>query len=220
MSQSASIVGHVYIVDDDPAMCQALTFALTSVGHQVRAFTNPESLLSEGALQGPAVILLDMRLHRQSGVEVQARLIEQGLRAPVIFMSGQSQSHEIVQSFRQGALHFLLKPFTTADLLAVLQEALRRDQARLAHEARAQRLSTLLKRLTPREREVCRLMLKGYPNRDIAAAHGTVPGTVKLQRASVMEKLQVDKMADLAALFEGEDADLLLQEAALRRKTA
>lgn len=220
MSALESLAGHVYIVDDDPAMCQALTFALTSAGHQVHAFTQPESLLTHGTLQGPAVILLDMRLHQQSGVQVQARLIEQGLRTPVIFMSGQSQPHEIVQSFRQGALHFLLKPFTTADLLAVLQEALRRDQARLAREAQGQRLSTLLQRLTPREREVCRLMLKGYPNRDIAAAHGTVPGTVKLQRASVMDKLQVDKMADLAALFEGEDADLLLQEAALRRKTA
>ncbi len=220
MSEPASLSGHVYIVDDDPAMCQALTFALTSAGHQVRAFTNPESLLSERPLQGPAVILLDMRLHQQSGVQVQARLIEQGQRAPVIFMSGQSQPHEIVQSFRQGALHFLLKPFTTADLLAVLQEALQRDQARLSREAQAERLSQRLRLLTPREREVCRLMLKGYPNRDIAQAHGTVPGTVKLQRASVMEKLQVDKMAELAALFEGEDPDQLLALEVPARKRA
>jgi FixJ family two-component response regulator len=61
-------------------------------------------------------------------------------------------------------------------------------------------------------------MLKGYPNRDIAAAHGTVAGTVKLQRASVMEKLQVGTMAGLAALFEGEDLDRLLGSQAARRK--
>ncbi len=221
MSAPAALSGHVYIVDDDAAMCQALSFALTSAGHSVHAFRTPQPLLELGTLPGPAAILLDMRLHEQSGVEVQAQLQARGQQTPVIFMSGQSQPHEIVQSFRQGALHFLLKPFSTADLLAVLDEALQRDQARRAREAQAQRLLTLLERLTPRERAVCRLMLKGYPNRDIAAAHGTVPGTVKLQRASVMEKLQVDKMAALAALFEGEDPDLLLApEAAPRKKPA
>lgn len=210
MNQSVVLSGHIYIVDDDPAMCQALSFALTSAGHSVHAFRSPEPLLSLGSLPGPAAILLDMRLHEQSGVVVQAQLQARGQRIPVIFMSGQSQPQEIVQSFRQGALHFLLKPFSTADLLAVLQEALQQDQARRVNEAHAERLMTLVQRLTPREREVCRLMLKGYPNRDIAAAHGTVAGTVKLQRASVMEKLQVDRMAALAALFEGEDADRLL----------
>ncbi|MEY4712037.1 MAG: hypothetical protein RIS88_1487 [Pseudomonadota bacterium] len=210
MNESVVLSGHIYIVDDDAAMCQALSFALTSAGHSVHAFRSPEPLLSLGPLPGPAAILLDMRLHEQSGVEVQAQLQARGQRIPVIFMSGQSQPQEIVQSFRQGALHFLLKPFSTADLLTVLQEALQQDQARRAREAQAERLMTLVQRLTPREREVCRLMLKGYPNRDIAAAHGTVAGTVKLQRASVMEKLQVDKMAALAALFEGEDPDLLL----------
>ncbi len=219
MSAPAALSGHVYIVDDDAAMCQALSFALTSAGHSVHAFRTPQPLLELGTLPGPAAILLDMRLHEQSGVEVQAQLQARGQQTPVIFMSGQSQPHEIVQSFRQGALHFLLKPFSTADLLAVLDEALQRDQGRRAREAQAQRLLTLLERLTPRERAVCRLMLKGYPNRDIAAAHGTVPGTVKLQRASVMEKLQVDKMSALAALFDGEDPDVLLApETALRKR--
>ena len=218
MLESASLPGHVYIVDDDPAVCQALSFALTSAGYSVHAFRSPQPLLDLGPLPGPAVILLDMRLHAHSGVQVQAQLREQGQRTPVIFMSGQSEPHEIVQSFRQGALHFLLKPFTTADLLAVLHEALQQDQARLEGESRTRRMGVLLQRLTPREREVCRLMLKGYPNRDIAAAHGTVAGTVKLQRASVTEKLQVHTMAELAARFEGEDPDLLLVTEGVARK--
>jgi two-component system, LuxR family, response regulator FixJ len=222
MLEHVSLAGHVYIVDDDPSMCQALTFALTSAGHQVHAYTRPEDLIALDVIQGPAVLLLDMRLHQGSGVQVQARLVEQGLRTPVVFMSGQSQPHEIVQSFRQGALHFLLKPFSTTDLLMVLDEALRQDQARLDREAQERQLALLLQRLTPREREVCRLMLKGYPNRDIAQAHGTVPGTVKLQRASVMEKLQVSKMSELARLFEGEDPDRLLdaQVPPVRKRTA
>lgn len=218
MFAPASVPGQVYIVDDDPAMCQALTFALTSAGHRVHAFTHPGDLLALGILQGPAVILLDMRLHQQSGVQVQARLLDHGSRTPVIFMSGQSHPQEIVQSFRQGALHFLLKPFSTADLLAVLEEALQQDKARLEREAQAGRLAQLLHRLTPREREVCRLMLKGYPNRDIAEAHGTVAGTVKLQRASVMEKLQVSKMSELSTLFGDEDPDRLLAPEMLPRK--
>jgi len=210
MPQSVPVAGHVYIVDDDPSVCQALSFALTSAGHQVHAFTRPDDLLALRHLEGPAAIVLDMRLQEISGVQVQAELLARGIAVPVVFISGQSQPHEIVESFRQGALHFLLKPFSTADLLNVVQEALQQDQARLEREGHTQRLVQLLKLLTPREREVCRLMLKGYPNRDIAAAHGTVPGTVKLQRASVMDKLKVDKMADLAQLFEGEDPDRLL----------
>ena len=202
--------GHVYLVDDDPAVCRAVTFALTSAGHQVHAFTRPDEFLAVSHFEGPAAILLDMRLHRTSGVRVQSELLARGFRAPVVFISGQSQPHEIVESFRQGALHFLLKPFSTADLLAVVHEALQNDQARLEREARERQLLQLLSQLTPREREVCSLMLKGYPNRDIAAAHGTVAGTVKLQRASVMEKLKVETMADLAHLFEGEDLDRLL----------
>lgn len=210
MSQLVSHAGHVYIVDDEPSVCQALSFALTSAGYQVHAFTRPDDLLALTRLEGPATLLLDMRLQETSGVKVQAAFLARGFSAPVVFISGQSQPHEIVESFRQGALHFLLKPFSTAELLVVVQEALRHDQARLAREGRAQQLAHLIKLLTPREREVCRLMLKGYPNRDIAAAHGTVPGTVKLQRASVMDKLKVDKMADLAQLFEGEEPDRLL----------
>ncbi len=197
----------VYVVDDDASMRDALTLSLRGAGYRVQAFPGPDGLLRSGPLDSPAVILLDVRLDRQSGVDAHARMQSLGLRTPVIYMSGQSRADEIVRGFRQGALHFLLKPFATADLLNAVREGLVHDQARQRREERANRLHQRLTLLTPREREVCRLMVRGLPNREIAALHGTAAGTVKLQRASVLEKLQVEAMSELAALFEGEDVD-------------
>ncbi len=197
----------VYVVDDDASMRDALTLSLRGAGYRVQAFSGPEGLLRSGPLDSPAVILLDVRLEKQSGVDAHARMQSLGLRTPVIYMSGQSRADEIVRGFRQGALHFLLKPFAAADLLNAVREGLVHDQARQRREERANRLHQRLALLTPREREVCRLMVRGLPNREIAALHGTAAGTVKLQRASVLEKLQVEAMSELAALFEGEDVD-------------
>ncbi len=203
--------GTVYIVDDDPAMRAALTFALEAAGLRVCAFETPEGLLRSGPVDRPAVLLLDVRLHEASGVELHAQLKAREVTTPVVFMSGQSQPQEIVDGFRQGALNFLVKPFNTEALLAAVDEGLAADQARQDQQGRLERLRNRLTLLTPREREVLRLMLRGLPNRDIAAAHGTVPGTVKLQRASVFAKLQLRGMAELAALFEGVDADALVE---------
>ena len=197
----------VYVVDDDAAMRDALSLSLRNAGYRVQAFASPDALLRQGPQESPAVILLDVRLQQQSGVDAHARMQALGLRTPVIFMSGQSRADEIVRGFRQGALHFLLKPFATADLLNAVREGLLQDQARQRREIRFARLQQRLSQLTPREREVCRLMVRGLPNREIAALHGTAPGTVKLQRASVLEKLEVEAMSELAALFEGEDVE-------------
>lgn len=201
--------GTVYIVDDDPSMRDALVFALQTAGLGAQAHGTPEGLLRSGPLDVPAVILLDVRLHRASGVEFQAELKSRGVSTPVIFISGQSRPQEVVDGFRQGALHFLVKPFSTEALLAAVHEGLAADQARQARESRTERLRRRVTQLTPREREVLRLMLRGYPNRDIAASLGTAPGTVKIQRASVFTKLAVHGMAELAALFEGVDVDAL-----------
>lgn len=197
----------VYVVDDDASMRDALTLSLRAAGHRVLAFASPDGLLRHGPVDVPAVILLDVRLDHQSGVDAHARMHALGLRTPVIYMSGESRADEIVRGFRQGALHFLLKPFDTAELLAAVHEGLVQDRARQQRESRAARLHGRLALLTPREREVCRLMVRGLPNREIAALHGTAPGTVKLQRASVLEKLQIGAMTELAAMFEGEDID-------------
>ncbi len=207
MLATAPFLAAVYVVDDDASIRDALSLSLRTAGYRVVAFASPDGLLRQGPLDTPAVVLLDVRLNHQSGVDAHARMHSLGMRTPVIYMSGESRADEIVRGFRQGALHFLLKPFDTSELLAVVREGLVQDQARQQREARAARLHQRLTLLTPREREVCRLMVRGLPNREIAALHGTAAGTVKLQRASVLEKLQINAMSELAALFEGDDVD-------------
>lgn len=213
MDNSPALTGAVYIVDDDPSMRDALTFSLQAAGLRAQAFATPEDFLARCVIDAPAVILLDVRLYKASGVAFHSQLKAREVRTPVIFISGVSQPQEIVDGFRQGALNFLVKPFSTQTLLAAVQEGLAADHLRQDRQARGERLRRRVSLLTPREREVLRLMLRGYPNRDIAASHGTVPGTVKLQRASVLVKMQAQGMAELAGLFDGVDLEALLSAA-------
>ena len=205
-------LGTVHIVDDDAAMRDALRVALQAAGLKVHAYDGPAALMAAFPMQSPAMILLDVRLENASGIEFQAQLRAQGVQVPVVFMSGQSRPQEIVDGFRQGAKHFLVKPFGTEQLLAAVDEALAHDSRRHEDERRVERVRDRLQLLTPREREVMRLMLRGYPNREIAAVLGTTPGTVKLQRASVLSKMQAQGMADLDQLLDREHIERLLEE--------
>ncbi len=210
MSERPVLQGTVYIVDDELAIRDALLTYLQGAGYAAYAFARPQALRDCLPLDSPSVILLDVRLNGASGVEFHAQMPGHGIHAPVVFMSGQSRPQDIVNGFRQGALHFLVKPFGSAEMLEAVEEGLERDRRRHGREQRIERLRARLALLTPREREVLRLMVRGYPNRDIAAVHGTVAGTVKLQRASVLAKLQARNMAELDGLLEGTDIERLL----------
>ena len=146
---------------------------------------------------------------RKSGVELQADLTRHGWTTPIIFISGESLPSQIVQAMKQGAGDFLLKPFSMQDLLAAVDQALDKDRATHAVLSKTRAIEKLYGTLTPREREVFEEIIVGKTNKQIATDDGSAAATIKLHRARVLSKMQVDSVADLIALTSEVDISAL-----------
>ena len=200
-------LGHIYLIDDDASIRRALTGTLDKLGFTVSAFENATTFLKSAIPVSPSVILLDMRMPEKSGVEVQAELLKTGWRTPVIFISGESLPAQIVQAMKQGATDFLLKPFSMDDLLRAITAGIERDRVEHDLLERALSVKQRLKSLTPREHEVCMEIISGRSNKEIAQASDSAASTVKLHRARILKKMQVDSLGDLIALLKGIDLE-------------
>jgi FixJ family two-component response regulator len=196
-------LGNIYVVEDDASVRSGMTEALAVAGYRVHAFESAEAFLKGMVPLSPAVLLLDMRLAGMSGVALQDRLRELGIMTPIVFISGESLPHEIVVALKQGAVDFLIKPFSMTALLDALQAALDKDGRMHQLLVRRRRIKERLATLTPREREVLGLMLKGYSNAELAAALEAAVPTTKIHRSRVMRKLQVQTYRELVELCSG-----------------
>ena len=190
-------LGHIYVVDDDDSMRSSLARMLATHGYTVDVYASPEEFLGKSVPVSPAAILLDMRMPSMSGVDLQKRLIEIERSTPIIFISGESTSHEIVTGMKQGAVDFLFKPFNLDELLAALTKAVDKDKENFKKISQTLSLRQRYELLTPRETEVCGLLVEGLMNKDIAVALGTTNATIKVHKARVMEKMQADSLQDL-----------------------
>ena len=152
--------------------------------------------------KGPSCLVMDVRLPRMNGLEIQAKLMERGDRAPIVFITGHGDIPMSVRAMKAGAIDFLAKPFRDQDIIDAVETALDRDRKRLEDEdaiaAAAQRQASL----TPREREVMERVVAGLMNKQIAADLGLSEITVKLHRGSMMRKMGVRTVADLVRLSE------------------
>ena len=199
-------LGHIYLIDDDASIRRALVGTLDKLGFTVSAFEDAATFLKTAVPVSPSVILLDMRMPGKSGIEVQAELLATGWLTPIIFISGESLPTQIVQAMKQGAADFLLKPFSMDELLRTITAAMDRDRTQQNLLARTISVKQRLKALTPREKVVCAEMVSGRSNKEIAQASESAASTVKLHRARVLKKMQVESLSDLIALLK--DIDL------------
>lgn len=195
--ETLTSLGHVVVVDDDASVRRSLQAMLERSGYQVSVHDSAEAFLQTPSVSSPGVILLDMRMPGLTGVGLQKQLPPLLLNVPVVFMSGDSRPDEIIMAMKQGAFDFLLKPFTAQALLDVMQRAMDQAHQRQVTSTQKAKISEQLQRLTPRELEMCKWMVRGYSNKQIASFDGAAPATIKLHRAHVMEKMGVKTLPEL-----------------------
>ncbi|NLR96640.1 response regulator transcription factor [Rhizobium sp. P38BS-XIX] len=188
----------VYVIDDDLSVREGLDSLLRSVGYDARCFASPRDFLAHSRSQGPACIVLDVRMPDASGLDFQDELVRAGGHVmPIIFLTGHGDVPMSVRAMKAGAVEFLLKPFREQDLLDAIRQALEIDRSRLQKEAASIDLQERFASLTSREREVMALVARGLLNKQIAADIGLSEITVKVHRGQVMRKMQADTAADL-----------------------
>jgi RNA polymerase sigma factor (sigma-70 family) len=187
----------VFIIDDDPAMRDSMSFLVQSVGIAVETFSSAQGFLDTYDPERHGCLVLDVRMPGMSGLELQEFLVERGIRAPVIMVTGYGDVPMAVRALKGGAVDFLEKPFTDQELLETINEAVERDYRQRGKDAELAKVKERIARLTPREREVMDLVLDGKPNKAIATELGLSPKTVEVHRSRVMAKMQVGSLAAL-----------------------
>lgn len=190
----------VFVVDDDSSLRHALTNLLRSVGLRVETFGSAREFLAGPRPDAPGCVVLDVRLPGLSGLDLQRELAAAQIDLPIIFITGYGDIPMTVQAMKAGAVEFLTKPFRDQDLLDAIQQALERDRVAWRQRAALAAVRQCYDRLTPREREVMRLVVAGLLNKQIAAELGTSEIMVKVHRGQVMRKMQAASVADLVRM--------------------
>jgi FixJ family two-component response regulator len=194
-------VGHIYLIDDDESMRISLSRMLRELGYLVDDYASAQTFLEKSVPVAPAVILLDMQMPDINGLDLQEKLLKLGRKTPIVFVSGQSHPHQIVQGLKKGALDFLFKPFNLEELLQAVADALDFDSRQLKRVSLDVETKRHYESLTPREREVCAWLVKGLLNKDIAVKLGTTDATIKVHKARVMDKMHVDSVQTLVKKY-------------------
>ena len=194
-------VGHIYLIDDDESMRKSLTRMLRELGYLVEDYASAVDFFEKSVPVAPAVILLDMQMPDMTGLELQEKLIKLRRKTPIVFVSGQSHPHQIVQSLKKGAVDFLFKPFNLEELLKAVADAIEFDGRQLKRVSLNVETRREYESLTPREREVCGWLVEGLLNKDIAVKLGTTDATIKVHKARVMSKMNADSVQMLVKKF-------------------
>jgi two-component system response regulator FixJ len=197
----------VFIVDDDPAMADSMRVLLESVGHRTHSYGSAAEFLDDFDQDQPGCIILDERMPGMSGHKMHEELLRRGSTIPIIMCTAHAEVQMAVDAMKRGAVTLIQKPFRDQDLLDAIEEALRRDSALRQRASQRRALASRLASLTPRQREVMNLMVRGNPNKTIAIELGISERTVELHRARVMRAMEVNSAAELAYLIAGSEPE-------------
>ncbi|WP_404334737.1 response regulator transcription factor [Sphingomonas sp. MMS12-HWE2-04] len=187
----------VLVVDDDIDVRESLSDLFGSIGIDSQLFGSTRELLDAGLPDRPSCLVLDLRLPGASGLELQTRLAEMDAGIPIIFITGHADVPTSVRAMKAGAIDFLPKPFREQELLDVVAQALRLDEARRREAGAVAEVRRLAATLTPREMDVLRGVQRGLLNKQIAYELGVTEITVKMHRSSAGRKLKTSSVADL-----------------------
>ena len=197
------VPGFVHVVDDDASFRAAMERRLKKAGYEVATYPSAKHLLDRLPDGGDlGCILLDVRIPGLSGPELQSRLNELSSTLPIIFVTGYPHVPTTVRTIKAGAEDFLTKPVSSEELLRAIERALARHEVTRDWKVRLDLARALIGKLTPREREVFELIVGGQSNKQAARSLGCTERTIKAHRGRVMEKTQVQSLAELVSLAE------------------
>ena len=201
--------GRIHVIDDDPSFLTAMERRLKQAGYHAVTYPSALHFLVNLATESvPSCIILDVRMPNLDGPALQKRLSELGSTLPVIFLSGYLDIPVTVQAIKAGAHDFLTKPVRSDELFRAIDNAVTHHQTLRDLKDKVDCVHARLGQLTPRERQVFELVIRGEKNKQIGFALGTTERTIKAHRHRVMEKMQVQSLAELVSL--GERAGVLV----------
>ena len=190
----------IYIVDDDEAVRNALSFLMKAEGLPAQVYASAEEFLAALTPATQGCLLVDVRMPGMSGLHLQQRLRQDHVGLPVIIMTGHGDVAMAVKAMKAGAMDFIEKPFDNAELLQLLHKCLVHCRTVQHNQHDIEVNLQRLERLTKREREVMDLLVEGNQNKVIAAKLGISPRTVELHRARVMEKLEARSLSEVVRI--------------------
>jgi len=193
---------YVFVVDDDASFRRSTELLVQSAGFDVQGFSSAEEFLRSRRPDLPSCLILDVRLPHLSGLDLQRQLFKTDADIPIIFITGHGDIPMTVQAMKSGAAEFLTKPFREQELLDAIRRAIDSDQASRLRRAELADLRLQYQSLTPREREVMRLVVRGMPNKLIASELGATEKTVKVHRGHIMQKMAAKSLAELVLMSE------------------
>jgi FixJ family two-component response regulator len=192
----------IHVVDDDASFRTAVARLLRAAGYQVALYESGDEVLKNSPGEGPGCILLDIRMAGLDGLQLQARLRQMDSILPIVFLSGHGDIPTSVKAMKGGAEDFLSKPVSKSTLLEAVERALARYREQRHQRDRLGSLRALVTTLTPRERKVFALVVRGRLNKQIAYELGTSERTIKAHRHAVMQKLKVVSLAEAVSIAE------------------
>jgi len=187
----------VYIVDDQPAVCHALSEMLSVLGYQIETFGSASAFLRSNAHANAGCLIADVRMPGMDGIELMHELGRRGSKLPVILISGHADVPMAVAAIKAGAEDFIEKPVDDAQLVAAINRCLVQAFEDLAGRQSLQDLERRHQSLTRREAEVLDLVVQGFTSHAIAGRLGISPRTVESYRVQIMDKMQAESVAVL-----------------------
>lgn len=190
-----------HIVDDDPAVRDALQWLLQSRGVASRTWESADEFLASASRDIIGCLLLDVRMPGMSGIELFDRLRSLECRLPIIFLTGHGDVAMAVQALKDGAFDFVEKPYNDNALVDKVLAAIDHDLKRWTRRAEVLSLRNKLGQLTSREQEVMQLILAGKLNKVIADELGIAMRTVEVHRSHIFEKMDVRSAVELSQVL-------------------